>query len=728
MPNKSPFSDILPSLIAGSVNGIICIISAMALSALVFIGPLTPYLPQGIGILLVASLIFALFSAFASKNPVVLIAPQDIPIAILALMAATIIGSAGSDWTGQQLFEYMFVAIGVTSVLVGVFFFILGQFKLGKLVRFIPFPVVGGFLAGTGWLIVQFSFSMMTELDLIFSNLAALVDPAMLIKWWPGVLFGVVLLVADRYISHYLLLPGILLIGIAVFYGSAFLNGSTFASLENGGYLLGPFPEGGLFPGLPLAYLNSFQWNLYFAQFPTIGTMLILNAISLLFNYSGLELTIKDDVDLDRELKINGLSNILAGLGGGSAGYMTLSESTMNYNMGVKSKLSNLIVAGMCVLTLIFGAKILSVFPKVILGGLIFNLGLLFLTDWLYDTRHRISKADYFIIVLILVVIGAVGFLEGIFIGLILSVILFVINYSKVEVIKYELSGKNYHSNVERSEQLKEFMYDKGDQIFILPLQGFIFFGTSNRLLERVQERLDNTDQSDLKYLIFNFGQVTGIDSSTINSFNKLRIMAENNGFKVLFCSLNDEMEHQFSVEGLLPDPDNIFQSFNDLDYGLEWCEDQIIHDLLSNEELAIDSGEKDFFKTRFADLIEYFEHKEISKDISIIEQGKDPGGIYFLESGRITVQLDTGTGDNIRLKSMGSGTVVGEVSLYLGSKASASVITDEDCKIYFLSKDNFKKLNMEAPEKAAELHTYIVQLLSDRLAKSNATIKALMR
>ena len=244
MPNKSPFSDILPSLIAGSVNGIICIISAMALSALVFIGPLTPYLPQGIGILLVASLIFALFSAFASKNPVILIAPQDIPIAILALMAATIIGSAGSDWTGQQLFEYMFVAIGVTSVLVGVFFFILGQFKLGKLVRFIPFPVVGGFLAGTGWLIVQFSFSMMTELNLIFSNLAALVDPAMLIKWWPGVLFGVVLLVADRYISHYLLLPGILLIGIAVFYGSAFLNGSTFASLENGGYLLGPFPEG----------------------------------------------------------------------------------------------------------------------------------------------------------------------------------------------------------------------------------------------------------------------------------------------------------------------------------------------------------------------------------------------------------------------------------------------------------------------------------------------------
>ena len=76
----------------------------------------------------------------------------------------------------------------------------------------------------------------------------------------------------------------------------------------------------------------------------------------------------------------------------------------------------------------------------------------------------------------------------------------------------------------------------------------------------------------------------------------------------------------------------------------------------------------------------------------------------------------------------MGDGTVVGEVSLYLGSKASASVITETNCLIYFLSKDHFHTINKESPEKAAELHTFIVQLLSERLAKSNATIKALMR
>ncbi len=111
-----------------------------------------------------------------------------------------------------------------------------------------------------------------------------------------------------------------------------------------------------------------------------------------------------------------------------------------------------------------------------------------------------------------------------------------------------------------------------------------------------------------------------------------------------------------------------------------------------------------------------------------MIKQGEDPGGITFIESGKITVELETDTGKKIRLKTLGPGTVVGEVSLYLGSSASASVITDTDCQVFFLSKESFKKMNLEAPDKTVELHTFIVELLSERLSGSNATIQALMR
>ena len=305
---------------------------------------------------------------------------------------------------------------------------------------------------------------------------------------------------------------------------------------------------------------------------------------------------------------------------------------------------------------------------------------------------------------------------------------MFVINYSKVEVIKYELSGKIYHSNVERSDALKNLIDSRGEEIFILPLQGYIFFGTSNRILEKIQDRLDDKELIDLKFLIFNFFQVTGIDSSTINSLNKLRIMAENNNFSVLFCSLDKTMRNQFTTEGLLPDEQKIFQEFDDLDHGLEWCENEIINLNYRIQDRGLKKDREDNFKKKFSQLYEYFEKKEFPQETVLIEQGKNPGGIFFIESGRVTVQLHSENGDIMRLKSMGEGTVVGEVSLYLGSIASATVITEKDCKIYFLSKENFQKINLESPEKATELHTYIVKLLSDRLAKSNDTIKALMR
>jgi SulP family sulfate permease len=720
--------NLLPSIIAGTINGIIFIVSAMSLAALIFTGPLAGYLPQGIGILLVGSVIFALFSAFTSSYPLTLIAPQDIPIAILALMAITISSGIGDQLSPEDVYQFIFVAIGVTSILVGCFFWILGRFKLGKLVRFIPFPVVGGFMAGTGWLIVKFSFTMMTDMDLTLSNIFLFFNMSVLIQWVPGLVFAVVLLLASRRISHYLLTPGILLGSILLFYGFTSFQGLSFNDLETGGFLLGPFPEGGLFPGTPFPYLLDFRWDLFLTHLPAIATMMILNAISILFNYSGLELIVKEDFDLDNELKITGYGNILAGLAGTPPGYITLSETSMAYNIGARTRLANIIVALMCGITLVFGATVVSIFPKVILGGLLLNLGLDFLVEWLVDTWKRLQRMDYFVIVIILLVIGTVGFLEGIVIGLLMSIALFVIKYSKVEVIKYELSGKTFSSNVGRSEPMNKILEEKGDQIFILPLQGFVFFGTANQILERVQKRFESDPSNKLSFLVFDFRQVTGVDSSAVNSFNKLQIMAEKNNFQVLLCGMSDEIHTQFETENLINDASDLFNVFSDLDHGLEWCEESIIQKSLDAEGPTDHPIRTESFKDKFQQVADFFEYRKEQKGTRIIEQGKDPGGIYFIDSGQISVLLDTGDGNEIRLKTMGAGTVVGEVSLYLGSNASASVVTDEMCKIYYLSTENFHTLNRDAPDKASELHTYVVKLLSDRLAESNATIRALMR
>ena len=728
MNKDSVISDFIPGMIAGTINAIVCIVSAMALAALIFTGPLAEYLSQGIGILLVGTVIFAVLSALTATYPLIFSAPQDIPIAILALMAATVAGGMGGEMTGEQLYRFIFVAIGLTSILVGLFFYILGRFRLGKLVRYIPFPVVGGFLAGTGWLIVKFSFAMMTDLDLSLANMVILFEKNIFNQWFPGFVFAVVLLLATRRFSHYLLTPGILFGSIALFYMVMFARGFSYTALEANGHLLGPFPDGGLFPGMPFEYVSRFRWDLFIVHLPAIGTMMILNAVAVLFNYSGLELIVKEDFDLNKELRLTGYNNMVAGLAGTPAGYMTLSETSMSYNLGARSRLPSIVVAVFCTVTLIFGAKVLSIFPKVILGGLLLNLGLEFLMEWLYDTRKRLQKTDYTVIALILIVIGSIGFLEGIVLGLLMSIVLFVINYSKVEVIKYQLTGKTFSSNVERSSHLKQILDDHGDEIYILPLQGFIFFGTANRLLQQVQMRQEDSDRDPLHYLVFDFRHVTGLDSSAINSFNKLQIMAENSRFRVLLCGLQAEMESQLKIEGLISNDNTIIQVFDDLDHGLEWCEEQIILTVLPDASDVARTDKGDSFKEKFPQIAEYFDTRKIPAGTAIINQGENPGGITFIESGQITVELKTNTGKKIRLKTLGPGTVVGEVSLYLGTKASASVLANTECKVFFLSRENFERMNLEAPEKSAELHSYIVKLLSDRLAGSNATIQALMR
>ena len=720
-------SNIVPSIIAGVIGGIIKIVAAMAFSALIFTGTLAAYLPQGIGIVLFGFLLFAVISTFTASYPVNINTPQDIPIAIIALIATTVMATNGKDWDAETTFQFIFVTIALTSILVGIFFFILGTLKLGKLVRFIPYPVVGGFLAGTGWLIVKFAFIMTAGMGLSLDNVVSLFDQATLHKWFPGLIFGLIMLISSRYTKHYLLIPVLIAIGITSFYAIMFFYGFSYTDLESNGYLLGPFPEGGLFQGLPLKYLSDFKWSIFLEQLPAIGTMMILNSISVLFNYSGLEIIIKKDLDLDQELKTTGIGNIIAGLGGAPPGHLSLGGTLLSISIGSKSKLTNIVIALLCALTLFFGSEVLSFFPRIILGGLLFNLGLSFLVDWLYSTWSRVPKTDYTIILLIFLVIGTVGFLEGVITGLLMSVVLFVVSYSKVEIIKHELTGKTFHSNVERSESLKKIIDDSGDQTLILPLQGFIFFGSANRLLERIKLHLQSQNEKNLKYLVFDFKQVTGVDSSTINSFNKLRILAELDNFQVLFCNLTPQIISQFEAEGLFADSMDLFLKFDDLDHGMEWCEEQIISETTTGSNKQKEEiDEIKLFEEKFADLLIYFESKDINQNTTFIEQGNDPEGLYFIKSGRVTVEL-LSSNNKIRLKSMGTGTVVGEVSLYLKTQATASVISNTACKTYFLSHENFEKLNKEDPERAAELHTYIVKLLSDRLAKSNATIQALM-
>jgi SulP family sulfate permease len=126
----------------------------ISFAALIFSGDLSQFTGRGIGLTLFGAFAMLLVVALTSSFPAMVATPQDSPAAILAFMAAAIAAAMPSASPEEKYFTVV-AAITLTSLLNGVIFFALGSFKLGGLVRYIPYPVVGGFLAGTGWMLAR---------------------------------------------------------------------------------------------------------------------------------------------------------------------------------------------------------------------------------------------------------------------------------------------------------------------------------------------------------------------------------------------------------------------------------------------------------------------------------------------------------------------------------------------------------------------------------------------
>lgn len=722
---------LLPSLTAGLVGGTISVILAMSFGALIFSGRLSNHVADGIGLTLFGAFAFGIVVALTSSFPGSLAGPQDSPAAILALVAAAISRSMPASATGEAAFYTVVAAIALTSVLTGAFFLALGRFKLGSLVRFVPYPVVGGFLAGTGWLLVQGAMGVMTGAPLSSSQLPQLFQPDMLVQWLPGMIFAVLLLVITRRYSHFLIMPAMLALAIALFYGGLSLTHTSVAEAGARGWLLGPFPQGALWQPLTPSTLARVDWSTIVGQMDKVGTVLIVSVVSLLLNASGLELAVRQDIDLNRELQSAGIANLVAGLGGGPTGYHYLGDTILVHKMGARSRLTGLFSAALCGAALLFGASLLSFFPKPVLGGLLLFLGLSFLAEWVYDAWFKLPRTDYALVIVILVIVGAVGFLEGVAVGVGIAVVLFVVKYSRINVVKHTLSGTSFRSTVDRPIAHRQFLREKGEQLYILQLQGFIFFGTAQNLLNQIRLRINDPHLPVLHFVVLDFRRVSGFDSSAMSSFLRMRQLAEARHIRLVFTHLSSDMQRQLEQGGLVEGQHEAFRVLPTLDHGVEWCEDQILAEssLLTEAQDTLRAQLERVFpaSANVARFVDYLERREVGSGYYLMRQGDPSDDLYFIESGSVTAQFELDDGRTVRLRTMRGGTVAGEVGLYLGGIRTASVVTTQPSTLYCLAASAIQQMEEENPEEAAALHRFIAHLMATRLAENNDTLAAVM-
>jgi SulP family sulfate permease len=153
----------------------------------------------------------------------------------------------------------------------------------------------------------------------------------------------------------------------------------------------------------------------------------------------------------------------------------------------------------------------------------------------------------------------------------------------------------------------------------------------------------------------------------------------------------------------------------------MAWCEDQILAAAgpLSGEARALPDG----LATRLAP---YLEERVVPAGTRLMQQGDPTPGIYLIRTGRVTVLLEGPEGDQVRLRTLLEGTVLGEISLYREEPCTATAVTDTECDMLHLTPESFAALCRDDPSAAADFHLFVARTLAGRIGHANRAIRAL--
>ncbi len=719
MPPTTHSSPARDALLAGLVVALTSLPSGLSLAALVFAGPLAPHLGVGIAVTMFSGLALAVIGSLRSGQRGMILIVQDKNAVILAGAAATVAAEVAAHNPGADPLPTVLVLLAIASLTTGAVLWTLGRLHLGRLVRFVPYPVIAGFVAGTGFLLITGGLQVMVRGPFTLTGQLA---PELLARWLPGLLFGVGLTWWTLRRAGRWSIPGALLGVVALFYAALRALGGTPEAAMADGWLLGPLPTGAMWPP-PLPSLAAIDGAALLHGLPSLGPLVIVAVLGLLLNISSAEAVTDLEFDLDRELRATGVANLVVGCGAGLPGYVSLSAATLVHRMGVVGRGPPLVAAATFAAFLAFGAAPLAWVPRLALGGLLVFLGVGMLYHALHSSWSQLPRRELALVLAILGVIAAIGFIAGVGVGLLVSVALFALDSSRVDIVKQSTTGAQLRSNTARASRDQAVLDAHGGRIRVVQLQGYIFFGSAHRLLTDMTRELDGG--AALAFLVVDFRHVVGIDCSAATTLARLQRRLETHAVVLVCTGLDLVIERLLRLAGCTLQggaPGDL-----DLDRGLEWCEEQLLSatgtaaEVASlTDEFAALAGDRELLPR----LLRHAELVELPAGAPLFRVGDECDGLYLIEAGRLTAWHDHGGAGRRRLRTMGPGSLIGEAGLYRRSLRSAAVVSDTPARLQRLSNAALEQMRRGSPELLAELHRVVATLLADRLVRTTAALQ----
>jgi SulP family sulfate permease len=716
----------LTDVFAGTVCSILSITYCLSYAALIFTGPLEHFLSYGIAVTFLSAAVGGTIVALRSSLPFAVAGPDSSISVVLAALVATLVQQLAASGSTDFL-EPAMIALALATALTGFLLCVLGFTHAGRAIRFLPYPVIGGFLGATGWLLITGAIQVVANERPTLDNLAAFADPAVAAKIAPGAVVAIVLYVLLRRFRNPLILPGVLLTAFVVTHLVLLASGTSIATAQSTGWLFHLQPTAGLTLPWKIEPLASFPWSSLPSLAGDVLAVMFVTVTNFLLNTTGIEIAARSEANIERDLKVLGLANLVIAALGSYVSCTSFSRSMLVHTAGATSRIAGLTVAAISAAVLISDPSFLGYVPKYILGGLLFYLGADLVYQWLIQSSRRLLPLEYLSLIAIAVLIVYSGVIAGVLIGIVIGCATFAVSASRVNAIKFSFDGSEYRSSLDRGPHEQALLAKHGREIQGMALQSYLFFGSANRLHQHVKALL--TQQRECRFLIFDFGRVTGVDSSATQSFVQIKQAASEAGARIVMVNLTPELERPFHAARLIAD-DVVVAS--ELDRALESCEQAVIDMHLAEGGDA--RPLRAWFTEALGDatlaetLADYCRRLDVHAGEVIARQGEAASSMHFILTGRVGIIVDMPDGRSTRVRSLGPHTTVGEMGLIARSPRSATIRAEAASVLYELDADAFERIKRERPALSQALLAYVIKVMTERLSFANRLIGVLQR
>lgn len=700
---------------------------AVGFAAVIFHGELSVGVSIGLWSFLMSMVVSGVVVGLTTSMPPIGAGPDTPVVAVMTLLSAGVaaqITTFGGS-TGQIITHTM-LAFTLMTLMSGATMYFIGALQLGQWFRFVPYPVVAGFLAATGWLMILSSYKVITGEPLTTASFAQVLQPGTAPKVAIAILFAVAVLVLGERIRGSYLLP-------VAFFGTAAVIDLIlwrFAATNTGWFI--PDVEN-LSPWFPVAAALShdIHWDVLLKASPEMLTCVIVGIISVVVKVSGVETSRKVAADLNQEFRANGAASLLAAPLGAVAGSLLVSSSKAYIETGARTKFSAIAAGITTGLVVLAGINLPGRVPTPVLAGLLILLGYNMLTSALRDAFKQKLWAEFALASAVALVCVRFGYIVGVLLGFVCACLVFAFNYGRIGVIRRHLTRRSFASDVERAPAVEHILRAEGDAIQLYWLSGYMFFGSSEGLFERVRATIESQTIKPVRFVLLDVAGVSGMDSSAVAGLVKLMHLCDKRSITLVYSGLSNQI-HLALISGSLVGEGKPHRAFPSRNEALDWSEEQLLNQLRPDalQETSMD------FQQWVADelgaavacevISAYFSRRELAGGEILYRRGDPSDTIDFVASGTLAVSADDGRDPPRRIHRSTRQTVVGEMGFFRRTSRAAMISAEGPAVIYSLTRESLERMQLQDPQVYAAFLGFVIRTLSDRLELANQEVSAL--